>query len=109
MRKATVGVLYRGKHGRPLSRAERLQLLLLTAAIVVGLVVTVVALLFLGPIGNNRLGSVVWQGGILFTVSAGFFLTRHQLSGWRRQFEAAAIVVLALLWLVTAVLYVSER
>jgi hypothetical protein len=104
-----VGLLYRGKRERPLSRAERLQLVLLTAATVIGLVVTVAALILLGPFDGNRLGLVVWQGGILFVIAAGFFLTRHQLSGWRRQFQAATIVVLALLWLVTVVLFVIDR
>jgi hypothetical protein len=92
-----------------LSRAERLQLVLVTAATVVGLVVTVVALLFLGPFDGNRLGLVAWQGGIFFVIAAGFFLTRHQLSGWRRRFQAATLVVLALLWLVTVVLFVIDR
>jgi hypothetical protein len=84
-------------------------MVLLTAATVVGLVATVVALLFVGPFFENRLGAVVWQGGILFTLAAGFFLTRHQLVGWRRNLMLRPVVVLALLWVVTVALYLGDR
>jgi hypothetical protein len=104
-----VGPLYRGKRERPLSRAERRQLVVLAVATVVGLAATLVGLLVVGPIGGNRLSPVLMQGGTLVVVAAGFFSMRRLVSARRRWFQAAVVATLALLWLVAVVGYLSDR
>ena len=91
-----MGLLYRGKRERPLSRAERRQLVVLAVATVVGLVATLVGLL-VGPIGGNRLSPVLMQGGTLVVVAAGFFSMRRLVSARRRWFQVAVVATLALL------------
>jgi hypothetical protein len=109
MRETAVGLLYRGKRERLLSRAERRQLVVLAVATVVGLVATLVGLLVVGPIGGNRLSPVLMQGGTLVVVAAGFFSMRRLVSARRRWFQVAVVATLALLWLVAVVGSLSDR
>jgi hypothetical protein len=81
----------------------------MAAATVVGLVATVTGLLVFLPAGHDRLGPVVWQGGILVMLAAGFLSTRHLVSARRRRFQAGLVAGLSLLWLATVVGYLSDR
>jgi hypothetical protein len=109
MREAAVGLLYKGKRERPLSGTERRQLVLMAVATVLGVVAMLVGLLVVGPIGRNRFSPVLMQGGTLVVVSAGLLSMRHLHSARRRRFNAAVVAVLALLWLVSVVVYFSDR
>ena len=98
------GFLYRGRRERPLTRVERRQLTVLAVATLAGLVVVIVGVILLVP-GDDRLGPLLMLTGTLIVSAAGFLSRRHLLPLQRRRFHAAAIGVIALLWMVSIVGY----
>ena len=103
-----MGQLHRGKRARPLSRTERRQLVVLAVGTLIGLAGVLIGVMMLAPADHNRLSPVLVQTGTLVVLGAGFLSMRHRSSVRQRRFYAAVIAVLAGLWLVSVVGYVSD-
>jgi hypothetical protein len=101
------GFLYRGRRERPLTRVERRQFTVLAVATLVGLVVAIVGVILLVP-GDDRLGPLLMLTGTLVVSAAGLLSMRRLLPLHRRRFHAAAIAMIALLWLVSIVGYLRD-
>jgi hypothetical protein len=103
-----VGRLHRGKRARPLSRTERWQLAVLAVGTLIGLAGVLIGVIMLAPGDHHRLSPVLVQTGTLVVLAAGVLSMRHGSSIWRRRFYVAVIAVLAVLWLVSVLGYVSD-
>jgi hypothetical protein len=87
-----------------LTRVERRQLTVLAVATLAGLVLVIIGVILLVP-GDDRLGPLLMLTGTLIVSAAGFLSMRRLLPLQRRRFHAAAIGVIALLWIVSIVGY----
>jgi hypothetical protein len=64
--------------------------------------------MMLAPADHHRLSPVLVQTGTLVVLAAGVLSMRHRSSVRQRRFYAAVIAVLAVLWLVSVLGYMSD-
>jgi len=102
-------LLYQPRRARPPTPAERRQLAVAAAAVVLGASATLAGFLVLVRDGQESLAMMLIRGVGLLLMVVGLFAIRPVVSGWRRRMLVVAAAGLALGWVASVVRFLGDR